>query len=74
MKHWDGLDEDVAPLRLSRRERRRIRAMFAEQPAGRRQEKPHVGSLIGLALALAVVAGLAWAVAPVDPVSSKLMH
>jgi hypothetical protein len=75
MKHWDERDvADVRPVRLSRAERRRLRAMFAEQPAHRRRhEAPHVGSMIGVALAFAVLAGLAWAVSPADPVSARLL-
>lgn len=73
MKHWDGRDRDTAELPLSKQERERLRAIFAENPAGRHHERPHIGSWIGLALALAVLAGLAWVMAPSDPVSHKLL-
>ena len=73
MKHWDGQDaaEPNAP-RLSRRERRALAHLF-ELPAHRRTSRASMGSLIGLGLALAVLAGLAWALAPGDPISSKLL-
>jgi hypothetical protein len=75
MKHWGERDlADVQPVRLSRAERKRVRALFAEVPAHRRSnEAPHVGSLIGVALAFAVLAGLAWAIIPADPVSPKIL-
>jgi hypothetical protein len=74
MKHWDDRDAaDCRPVRLSRAERKRLRAMFAERPAHRPAVRPHAGSVIGLALAVTVLAGLAWALAPADPVSSRLL-
>jgi hypothetical protein len=73
MKHWDGRDRDTAELPLSKQERERLRAMFTERPTGRRPARPHVGSLIGLALALGVLAGVALVLAPADPVSPRLL-
>ena len=76
MKHWDERDLlDARPARLSPAERRRLRAMFAEQPAHRRRREPlDIGSVIGVALAFAVLAALAWALAPAAPVSAKILH
>lgn len=37
-----------------------------------RREPPRTGSVLGLALSLALLAGLAWALAPDGPVSSEL--
>ena len=75
MKHWVENDfGDAAPARLTRAERKRLRALFAQVPAHRRDRSPpHVGSIIGVALAFAVLASLAWAVAPADPISSKIL-
>ncbi len=75
MKHWDGRDRDDAILlRLPRQDRQRL-AQFLDPPAPpRRREPPHVGSVIGLALAVGLLAGMAWLLAPGDPVSSKLMQ
>lgn len=76
MKHWDERERtDVEPVRLSRAERKRVRAMFADIPEHRRQRQPmHPGSVIGVALAFAVLAGLAWAMAPGGgPVSPKIL-
>ena len=76
MKHWDERDvADVRPTRLSREERRRVRAMFADIPAHRRRARvAHPETLIGVALAFAALAALAWALAPSGgPVSAKLL-
>ena len=74
MKHWDGRDlPEAKELRLSRAERARLRALF-EAPAHRRQHRTHVGSKIGLALAIGVLIGLAWALSPGEPVSSTLVN
>lgn len=74
MKHWDGFDaaEPIAP-RLTQRERRELAHLF-DLPAHRRTSRAHMGSLIGLGLALAVLAGLAWALAPSDPISRDLLN
>ena len=72
MKHWDGRDRPEAIERpLTPAERARLRAMF-EPPAHRRQQRAHVGSMIGLVLALGLLVGLAMLLSPGDPVSSKL--
>ncbi len=75
MKHWDERERaDVDLVRLSRAERKRLRAMFADIPAHRRRREPaHPGSIIGVAMAFAVLAGLLWALAPSGPVSGKLL-
>jgi len=73
MKHWDGRDrDDVAPHPLSPAERARLRALF-EVPAHRRQHSTHIGSVIGLALAVGLLVGLAFLLAPADPISSRLV-
>ncbi len=73
MKHWDGRDRDDAnPLRLPERDWLRVRELFLEMPRPRRRPM-QVHSLIGLALALGLLAGLAWALSAGDPVSDKLM-
>lgn len=73
MKHWDGRDrDDVAQLPLSPAERARLRVLF-EVPAHRRQRRAHVGSMIGLVLAVSLLAGLAMLLAPADPISAKLL-
>lgn len=74
MKHWDGQEaaEPVVP-RLSRRERRQLAHLF-EFPAHRRHRRADIGSLIGLGLALAMLAGLVVALAPGEPVSPDLLN
>lgn len=72
MKHWDGRDRDhVVPLRVPRHDEARL-AESLRSPA-RRQQAPHIGSVIGLVLAIGLVAGLAWLLAPGDPVSASLL-
>ena len=75
MKHWDERERtDVEPVRLTRAERKRVRAMFADIPEHRRQRQAaHPETMIGVALALAVLAALAWALAPSGPVSPKIL-
>ena len=74
MKHWDERDvADVEELRLPRPEEARLAEMLATRARPRR-EPVHVGSMIGLALALAVLAGLAWVLTPADPVSPTLLR
>ena len=73
MEHWDGRDlAQAAPLRLSRRDRRRLERMLG-QPARQRHTPPHAATLVGVALALGLLAGLAWALAPVSPVSPEML-
>lgn len=73
MKPWDGRDRPgAAELPLSPAERARLRALF-EPPAHRGQARPHMGSWIGLALAVGLLAGLALLLAPCDPVSGDLI-
>ena len=73
MKHWDGRDrDDVTELRLAPPDRARLARIFAAPPP-RRRHPPHAGSLVGLALAVGLLVGLALLLAPADPVSSKLI-
>lgn len=75
MKHWDGRDrDDAVPLRLSQRDQARLAQFDAIPAPARRREPARIGSVIGLVLAVGVLAGLAWALAPADPVSSSLLH
>ena len=74
MKHWDERERaDVKALRLSPAERERLRALM-EPPARQRRSEPQVHSLVGLAIALTVLVGLAVLLAPSDPVSSRLIQ
>lgn len=73
MKHWDGRDlAQASPRRLTPGERQRIAELF-EAPARPRRAETHIGSVIGLASALAVLGLLAWALTPGSPVSPDLM-
>ena len=73
MKHWDGRDlPDADELRLPQRDRQRLREMFVEPPKTRRGPSPRIHSVVGLALALALLGGLALVLTPSGPVSSKL--
>ena len=73
MKHWDGRDAaDVTPAELSPREQQRVRELFEPRPRRRRSET-HMGSVIGLVSALAILGLLTWALAPSSPVSPDLM-
>jgi ferric-dicitrate binding protein FerR (iron transport regulator) len=75
MKHWDGRDRDDAVLlRLPQRDRARLAQFFEAPSPPRRREPARIGSVIGLALALGMLAGLAWVLAPGSPVSSSLLH
>ena len=74
MKHWDGRDRDhVAELRLAQPDRQRIRDLFLETPKPKRKA-PQIHSVIGLALAVGLLVGLAMLLAPSHPVSPKLMN
>ena len=74
MKHWDGRDrDDVAELRLTPQDRERLAELFPTPAPPRRRQQPHAGSVIGLALALGVLAGVAWVLAPGTPVSPRLL-
>ena len=74
MKHWDPRDRDEATeLRLAPPERARLAEMFPAPVPARRRQAPHVGSVIGLVLALGVLAGVAWVLAPGSPVSPRLL-
>lgn len=74
MKHWDGRDrDDVAGARLSRSDRAHLDRILGHSARPRRAP-PHPGSMIGLALALGMLAGLAWLLAPAQAVSSKILH
>jgi hypothetical protein len=74
MRHWNDLDRDcAAPARLGEADRRRLEAALSgvERPA-RRTARPEPASWIGLTLALAFLAGMAWAVAPTSPVAKEV--
>ena len=74
MKPWDGRDLPQAiPQRLSRRDRARLARLFGPR-AETRRAPPHVSSVIGLVLAVGVLAGLAWLLSPAQAVSSKILH
>jgi hypothetical protein len=74
MKHWDERERaDVAPARLSRQDRLRLRALLGEAPPRPRQ-RLHAGSMIGLALAIGLAVGLAFLLSPSDPVSTRLLN
>lgn len=74
MKHWDGRDRDDAiQLDLPQRDRQRLAQGF-EAPVRPRRREPQTGSVIGLALALGLLAALAWMLAPSGPVSSNLLN
>jgi len=73
MKHWDGRDrDDVIELRPTRPDVQRLVQMLQQQPKPKRHE-PQLASLFGLVLALALLGGLSWAVAPGSPVSADLL-
>jgi hypothetical protein len=75
MQHCDGRDRDDAiPVRLPRRDRPRLAQLQPAPPRRRPRQPVDAGSLIGLALSLGVLAGLAWLLAPADPVSSSLLR
>lgn len=72
MKHWDPANSlaDSAPLSSS--ERRRLAAILDCPPKTRGRARPDLSSMVGLTLALAFLAGIAWAVTPAEPVSAEL--
>ena len=73
MKHWDGRDLADAELRLPRHDE--VRLVRDLRPPARRRESPHIGSVIGLVLAVGMLAGIALMLAaPGDPVSTKVLH
>ena len=64
MKHWVP-DEGAIPLA--------DRASAAPaRPRRARARRTELGSRIGLAIAIAFVVGLAWAIAPTSPVAREL--
>ena len=72
MKHWDPSDAVAGVARLSPGDRKRLAAVLRAQAPNRGRTRPDLGSVIGLTLALAFLAGLAWAVTPTDPVSAEV--
>ncbi len=73
MKHWDGRDRtDAVELRPSRREPARVRDLV-RVPSKHRRAEPQIASLIGLVLAVGLLAVLSWALVPDSPVSSQLL-
>jgi hypothetical protein len=74
MKHWDGRDRDHATeLRLPQPDRARLAAMFAS-PVRPRRQPLQLHSLIGLALALGLLVGLALLLNSGDPVSPAVLN
>lgn len=74
MKHWDGRDRDQAVrLQLSPRDRQRF-AQFIGTSARPTRQPPHIGSVIGLVLAVGVLVGVAWMLAPGEPVSPNVLR
>jgi hypothetical protein len=74
MKHWDGRDRDhVNELRLARPDRARLAEML-QAPVRPRRQPLQVHSVIGLALAIGLLVGLALLLSPSDPVSSQLVN
>ena len=73
MKHWDGRDlAQSIPLWLPQGEEDALARELRQPVRRRRRQAPHVASMVGLVLAVAVLAGLALALSPVDPVSSSV--
>ena len=72
MKHWDPSDAVAGAARLSRADRKRVNAILNAQPITRGRTRPDLSSMVGLTLAIAFLAGLAWAVTPTDPVSAEV--
>ena len=71
MEHWDPQDADGAVrVRLPRRDRQRLAQLL--QPAQRPKRDQRAASLFGMVIAVAFLAGVAWALSPVSPVSSAL--
>lgn len=74
MKHWDGRDrDDVVELRLTQPDRARLAEIF-RTPVRPRRQPLQLHSVIGLALALGLLVGLAMLLSPSDPVSSQLVN
>jgi hypothetical protein len=72
MKHWDPSNSLANAERLSPGDRKRMAAMLDTPPRTRGRTRPDLASMVGLTLALAFLAGLAWAVTPTDPVSAEV--
>jgi hypothetical protein len=76
MRHWNPASTDADAVRLSATDRQRLAELLgtSKPPAERptRQPRPEIGSLVGLVLSLAFLAGIAWAIAPVEPVSAEV--
>jgi hypothetical protein len=72
VKHWDPSDSLADAARLSPGDHKRMAAMIEASSKTRGRERPDLGSVVGLTLALAFLAGLAWAVTPTDPVSAEV--
>ncbi len=73
MRHWDPSSEQANELRLSASDQQRLAELLRTPDAKpARRERPEIGSLVGLALSLAFLAGIAWAIVPVDVVSAEV--
>jgi fatty acid desaturase len=73
MKHWDRRDlPEAIELRPDAPAAARLRDQLRQSPKPRRAE-PQIASLIGLVLAVGLLATLGWALAPSSPVSPQLL-
>jgi hypothetical protein len=72
VKHWDQSDAVAGTARLSPGDRKRLAAMLDAPSQTRGRRRPDLSSVVGLTLALAFLAGIAWAVTPTDPVSAEV--
>jgi len=72
VKHWNPSDAVAGAARLSAGERKRMDAILNAQPLPRGRTRPDLSSMVGLTLAIAFLAGIAWAVTPTEPVSAEV--
>lgn len=72
MKHWDPSEPVSGAARLSAGDRKRMDAILSAPPHPRGRMRPDLSSMVGLTLAIAFLAGVAWAVTPTNPVSAEV--
>lgn len=72
MKHWDPSEAVTKAARLSAGDRKRMNAILTAQAHPRGRTRPDLSSMVGLTLAIAFLAGIAWAVTPTNPVSAEV--
>ena len=76
MRHWAPSSEDAEAVRLPASDRQRLAELLGTAtraaPQTARRTRADFGSLVGLTLALTFLAGLAWAIAPVEPVAAEV--